>query len=381
MFQTTFTLSRKRRGKIQPLCFPNFAFIAILIVACAPSRSPSIIENMITPLAPTPLPAPISERPQFAPGELVDCIAQNGDTLPALAARFNATVEEIMAANSIIPQDATTMPPGFPMKIPIYYVPLWGTAFQSIPDHAFVNGPAQIGFGTSAFVASTSGWLKNYRVDAGEKMRTSGEAVDYVARNYSISPQLLLALLQYQTGALAQPDIPAGKYMLGFRRVNYESSYLQLIMAANILNDGYYSWRAGKLTEIELLDETYGDPGEARPEERLERLARATRQQWETGAEIIAIYNGVAAADTEVAAKLSEALKGRRKGMGTFALSLKPHLHTGLDTARAAAILQALCLSDIFNELVRHLGWSVESYQAWLAQSLKRELLKETASA
>jgi hypothetical protein len=209
---------------------------------------------MITPLVPTPVPAPTSERPPYAPGELVDYIAQNGDLLPALAARFNTTVEEIREANPIIPADATTMPPGFPMKIPIYYLPLWGTAYQSIPDHAFVNGPAQIGFSTSAFVAGTSGWLKYYRVYAGEKMRTGAEAVDYIARNYSISPQLLLALLEYQTGALTQPEPPAGNYMLGFRRVNYETPYLQLIIAANTLNNGYYSWRAGKLTELELLE-------------------------------------------------------------------------------------------------------------------------------
>ncbi|HEY3473086.1 MAG TPA: LysM domain-containing protein, partial [Anaerolineales bacterium] len=225
-----------------------------MIASCAPGRAPSIIENMITPLAPTPVPAPTSGRPSYAPGELVDYTAQNGDTLPALAARFNTTVEEIMAANPIIPVDATTMPPGFPMKIPIYYLPLWGTAYQSIPDHAFVNGPAQIGFSTSAFVAGTSGWLKNYRVWAGEKNRTGAEAVDYIAQNYSISPQLLLALLEYQSGALTQPAMPGGKYMLGFRRVNYETPYLQLIIAANTLNNGYYNSRAGRLTEFELLD-------------------------------------------------------------------------------------------------------------------------------
>jgi hypothetical protein len=209
---------------------------------------------MITPLAPTAVPAPTSGRPPYAPGELVDYIAQNGDTLPALAARFNTTTEEIMAANPIIPVDATTMPPGFPMKIPIYYLPLWGTAYQSIPDHAFVNGPAQIGFSTSAFVAGTSGWLKNYRVWAGEKVRTGAEAVDYIAQNYSISPQLLIALLEYQSGALTEPVMPGSKYMLGFRRVNYETPYLQLIIAANTLNNGYYNWRAGRLTEFELLD-------------------------------------------------------------------------------------------------------------------------------
>jgi len=211
---------------------------------------------MITPLAPTAVPAPTSGRPEYGPGELVDYTAQNGDTIPALAARFNTTIEEIMQANPIIPREATTMPPGLPMKIPIYYLALWGTAYQSIPDHAFVNGPSQIGFSTSAFVSSTSGWLKNYRVYAGEKMRTGAETVDYVATNYSISPQLLLAILEYQSGALTQPEPPVGKYMLGFRRVNYESRYLQLVIAANTLNNGYYAWRAGKLTEIELPDDT-----------------------------------------------------------------------------------------------------------------------------
>ena len=247
----------EHRGKRSALCFLNLLLISLLITSCLPSKGSAaadVIENMITPLAPTPVPAPTSERPKYAPGELVDYIAQNGDTLPALAARFNTTIEEIRTANPIIPLDATTMPPGFPMKIPVYYLPLWGTAYQSIPDHAFVNGPAQIGFSTSAFVAGTSGWLKDYRVYAGERMRTGAEAVDYIAQNYSVSPQLLLALLEYQTGALTQPEMSARRYMFGFRRVNYESPYFQIILAANTLNNGYYNWRAGKLTEFELLD-------------------------------------------------------------------------------------------------------------------------------
>jgi murein DD-endopeptidase MepM/ murein hydrolase activator NlpD len=206
------------------------------------------------------MPAPTSERPEYSPGELVDYTAQSGDTIPALAKRFNTTEEEIMEANPIIPQDATTMPQGLPMKIPIYYLPLWGTAYQSIPDHAFVNGPAQIGFSTSAFVASSNGWLKNYRGYVGGEMRTGGEMVDYVATNYSISPRLLLALLEYQAGALTQPQPPPGKYILELRRNFYEGTYLQLVLAANTLNNGYYLWRAGELTELELLDETLTRP-------------------------------------------------------------------------------------------------------------------------
>lgn len=234
--------------------------LSFLLASCATREPNTAVENIITPLAPTAIPAPTSERPQYGPGELVDYLAQNGDTLPALASRFNTTVEEILAANPIIPRDATTMPVGLPMKIPIYYLPLWGTAYQSIPDHAFVNGPAQIGFNTSAFVSTTNGWLKEYRVYAGGKNRTGAEMVDYVAVNYSISPRLLLAVLEYQAGALSQPERPLQKYILGFRRAFYETPYLQLVLAANTLNNGYYSWRDGDFTEFELTDRSLTRP-------------------------------------------------------------------------------------------------------------------------
>ncbi|MFT3893270.1 MAG: LysM peptidoglycan-binding domain-containing protein [Anaerolineales bacterium] len=228
---------------------------SIVISSCAPSGSTNL-ENIITPLAPTAMPMPTSERPEYKPGELVDYIAQSGDTLPALASRFNTSIAEIREANPVIPEDATTMPPGFPMKIPIYYLPLWGTTFQSIPDQAFVNGVAQVGMSTSALLASTNGWLKNYRVYTGGEWREGAEAVDYVAQNYSVSPRLLMAVLEYQAGALSNPEQPITKYVLGFRRRYYETPYLQLVIAANTLNNGYYSWRAGQLTEFELPDGT-----------------------------------------------------------------------------------------------------------------------------
>ena len=245
----------KHRAQGSSLCFLTLLVVAsILVSSCSPRGSNTNIENIITPLAPTTFPAPTSGRPEYKPGELVDYIAQNGDTLPALASRFNTTVEQILEANPVIPSDATTMPPGFPMKIPIYYLPLWGTTYQSIPDHAFVNGLAQVGVSTSVLVASTDGWLKNYRVYAGDKWRTGHEMVDYIATNYSISPRLLMAVLEYQAGALSNPELPTTKYILGHKRRYYETPYLQLIIVANILNNGYYSWRAGDLTEFELPD-------------------------------------------------------------------------------------------------------------------------------
>ena len=245
-----------KKGIVFSFHLLSLLLVAALVASCAPVSPGADLASMITPIPPTPVPAPTSGRPNYAPGELVDYTAQSGDTLPALAQRFNTTEEEIRAANPIIPIDATTMPPGMPMKIPIYYLALWGTPFQSIPDDAFVNGPSQVGFSTSAYVASTNGWLKDYREYIADEWRTGAEMVDYVATNYSISPRLLLALLEYQSGALTQPEQPSGKYLLGLRRSFYVGPYLQLVLAANTLNHGYYLFRSGDLIELELLDNT-----------------------------------------------------------------------------------------------------------------------------
>ena len=112
------------------------------------------------------------------------------------------------------------------------------------------------------------------------------------------------------------------------------------------------------------------------PEERLEQLAEATRKQWEMGAEVTAIYTGAAAADPRAAAELTQALVGRREGLQSFSKSLEPHLRPGLDVGQAASILQALCLPEVFDVLVRRSGWTVEEYTKWLAQAMKREILQ-----
>jgi LasA protease len=205
-------------------------------------------------------PTPLPTRPNFKPGELVDYVAQTGDTLPALASRFNTTIPEIRAANPLIPPDATTMPPGFPMRIPIYFRSLWGTAFQIIPDSAFVNGPAQIGFNAPAYVAAQDGWFADYWTYAAGRDRTGAEIVDYVATSWSISPRLLLAVLEYKSSALTAADRPAKRYILDMEQSIYAGAtnlnYLQLVWAANTLNTGYYGWRSGKLTEFEAPDGT-----------------------------------------------------------------------------------------------------------------------------
>jgi LasA protease len=237
----------------------HFIFSLLVILAlvsgCTPDY-PFILQQPggePTPTLPFEI-TPYPTRPSYGPGELVDYTAQTGDTLAALAVHFNTTVEEILAANPIVPVDATMMPPGLPMKIPIYYRSLWGSSYQIIPDSLYINGPEQVAFKTSDFVRETEGWLKGYHAYVSGQIRSGAEIIDLVALNYSLSPRLLLALLDYQAGALSNPQQPKDEYLLGFKEKDREVLYLQLLDAAQLLNNGYYDWRNGKLTELELKD-------------------------------------------------------------------------------------------------------------------------------
>lgn len=237
--------------------------ILVLLTSCnLPAASAPVPESgeaaqdLFFPQPGQPQPTPLPTRPSYAPGELVEYTAQSGDVLPALAARFNTTEAEIRLANPIIPQDVTTLPAGLPMQIPIYYEALWGSPFQILPDALFVYGPLDRGFDATSFVDQHPGWLKDYTFYVAGEDKRGGELVEYVAQNYSISPRLLLALIDYQTGALTLSKFtsPDETYPLNHYDSNRRGLYFQMIWAANILNNGYYGWRTGNITSLELAD-------------------------------------------------------------------------------------------------------------------------------
>ncbi len=226
-------------------CMPDPGQVGFIILTPTPTATPS----------PTPVTA-FPQRPHYQPGQLVDYTVQDGDTLPALAARFNTTEDQIRQANLSIPLDVTTLPPGMPMQIPIYYLPLWGPPYQIIPNSLFVDGPAQTGFDTQAFISSHPGWLKNVTQYAFGGTRSAAEIIDYIAINYSVSPRLILCLLDYQGGALSLDDVSQTTldYPLGYRNPSNQGLFNQLNWAANLLNNGYYSYLIGQLTSFTHLD-------------------------------------------------------------------------------------------------------------------------------
>jgi AcrR family transcriptional regulator len=115
------------------------------------------------------------------------------------------------------------------------------------------------------------------------------------------------------------------------------------------------------------------------PERRMEMVADANRRQWEAGSALVAIYQGAAAADREAAAELAEALRGRRTALNRVVEGMEAPLRPGLDPARAATILRALCQQELYRELVEESGWTPDEYESWLFETLKGQLLPSAA--
>ena len=113
---------------------------------------------------------------------------------------------------------------------------------------------------------------------------------------------------------------------------------------------------------------------------KLRLAARWTRQQYERGADVIDIFEGVARTDHEMARTVSEWLAAKNGLMAQVIATMEPSLDSGLSAADATAIFLALTSFDIYRQFVRDTGWSPDRYQAWLESALRRELLMVASS-
>lgn len=230
--------------------------IILFITSCAPQTKPRAEDLVAAAQASGAVPTRVPTRVPHRPGDLVEYQVQSGDTLPALAARFNTTLADLLAANPEVPPQVTTLPPGYPLQVPAYFPTLRGPSFKILPDSEFVYGPTLADFKIREELLSRPGYLSRLNAWAYKRNRPSWEVIEVVARTYSINPRLLLALLEYQTRALSNPFPTSADTTYPLQYVSrWEGGlFLQLNWAAQVLNDAYYGWRAGTLRELELAD-------------------------------------------------------------------------------------------------------------------------------
>ena len=179
---------------------------------------------------------------------------QAGDTLGSIALQYDISVETLMEANQI--EDANLLDVGMTLNIPAPDPLGDAPSFKVIPDSELVYGPASVYFDIKAFIDGQNGYLETYQQDVNGVIMTGDEIVTLVAQNYSVNPRLLLALLEYQSGWVTNPEPFNTDYPLGLLDANHYGLYRQLAWTADTLNRGYYLWRVNAISTVVLNDGT-----------------------------------------------------------------------------------------------------------------------------
>jgi murein DD-endopeptidase MepM/ murein hydrolase activator NlpD len=196
-----------------------------------------------TPDAPHPIPGARQNTEQY--------IVQSGDTLGQIANRYGVTIDAIAEAseltniNILSVGQELTIPPPDPVDT--------GPSFKIIPDSELVASPVTVYFDVADFAFSQGGYLIRHEEEVNEDLLTGVQIVQLIAQDFSVNPRLLLAVLEYQSGWVTNPNprTETLKYPIGWKDPNREGLYRQLAWAANELNRGYYTWRvAGTPTWI-----------------------------------------------------------------------------------------------------------------------------------
>ncbi len=207
-------------------------------------------------LAPGPDPAPTATATAQVNDPPALYFTQAGDTLRVVAIHFGVTPNDIQSSQPLPTQGLLN--PNVLLVIPRR---LHNTtaSVRLIPDSEVVFSPSAMDFDVAAFVNQRGGYLQTYSEFLHSTGQTSGtDIVTRIARDNSINPRLLLALLEYQGHWLSQTDadLPAEAldYPLGYHDPKRQGLFKQLAWAVNQLSIGYYGWREGWLTEVTFTD-------------------------------------------------------------------------------------------------------------------------------
>jgi len=222
---------------------PTRAPLSIVIPTDIPTDQPV---NTPTPDAGRILPTPRQDEDQY--------MVQAGDSLGLIAQKYGISLKTLMEANNIT--DANLLTVGMTLNVPAPNPGDEGTSFKVIPDSEMVYGPAGVYFGIKSFIDSQNGYLELYEQDVNGFVLSGDEIVWIVARNYSVNPRLLLALLEYQSGWVTNSNPFNTSYPMGLADENHYGLYRQLTWAANTLNQGYYLWKSNAISTWVLNDGT-----------------------------------------------------------------------------------------------------------------------------
>ncbi|MEZ4511343.1 MAG: LysM peptidoglycan-binding domain-containing protein [Chloroflexota bacterium] len=236
---------------------PQVTVIAATLVTTPPPTPPitpiGFLSAANLPTYPgTPTPNPVSPD-QTSTAPQGTHIVNPGETLGYIAQLYGTTIESLMAANQIT--DTNVIFVGQQLLVP-GQSGLASPSFKLIPDSELVLGPALAGFDTSTTANVFGGYLLHYEETVEGQLLSGPAIVDLVAQRHSLSPRLLLALLEYRANWLTQASPANVDYPMGYANGNVSGLYRQLSWAANLLNLGFYGRSEGNRTSFTTADGT-----------------------------------------------------------------------------------------------------------------------------
>jgi len=245
------------------------ATLPLATLAILPTFTASPLPLLLTNVAPTLLDASGTATPFISNGQPPATIAytsQSGDSLDVVAIHFGVQPADISAS---VPLSASGfINPGTLLFIRASAQPQTPTTPSQpiLPDSELVDSPSAVGFDINAYVNSARGVLStftDFHPPVGSSSIISGaEAIRLISVGSSISPRLLLALIQYYTGWVqGQPKSGLDeRYLFGYPYPAYNPAtptlYQPLRPVIQDLLTGYYGWRAGKLSTLTFPDGT-----------------------------------------------------------------------------------------------------------------------------
>lgn len=212
-------------------------------------------EWSFTPAAgPPPTPGRVSHPPTVTAGPTVVAPTPAPPPAALVLPAFTFSPDDLVLINGMVVSDVLQVDVSALALVENTAPPL-----KLVPDSELVYGPAYTDFDVSAFADRYNGYLESYREKVGGQILSGPQVVDYVARQYSVGPRVLLALLEYHSGWVTQPspDWVGLNFPMGFVNQNWRGLYPQLMWAANHLNDGYYGWKLRGLKTVRFADGTH----------------------------------------------------------------------------------------------------------------------------
>lgn len=214
-------------------------------------------EKTSDPQVNQPVLTPTPNEPRILPTLRADpeqYFVEGGDTLAIIARAYNISLQMLIDANELENPDYLEVGQELIIPAPVPGTP--GTGFKVIPDAELIFSPASVTFDPLEFINSQQGYLAGYEEEVEGRRLSGAQIVGRIARDFSVNPRILLAVLEYRSGWVSQsnPDEKTLEHPILVAETWRKGLYLQLAWAANNLNRGYYWWRANAVGAWSLSD-------------------------------------------------------------------------------------------------------------------------------